>query len=144
MQILEIQFGTPEFDDAVRLRYDVLRKPLGLEFTTEQLASEFDNFHLAAYDDTGFLVGYLNLTPVDDERVKMRQVAVRPECQGGGVGKGLVIASEAFAVRLGFKKMVLHARETAVPFYQKLNYKIVGERFEEVSIPHFLMKKTLD
>jgi hypothetical protein len=33
MYTIEIDFGTPEYDEAVRLRTDVLRKPLGLEFT---------------------------------------------------------------------------------------------------------------
>lgn len=143
MQILEIQFGTPEFDEAVRLRYEVLRKPLGLEYTPEQLAAEYDNIHLAAYDHSGRLIGYLNLTPVDSELVKMRQVAVHPAQQGAGIGTALVLASEAVARRAGFKKMSLHARETAVPFYQKLDYTVVGERFEEVTIPHFYMEKML-
>ncbi|MFN0016036.1 MAG: GNAT family N-acetyltransferase [Saprospiraceae bacterium] len=143
MQIFEIQFGTPEFDDAVRLRYEVLRRPLGLEYTAEQLSAEHDNTHLAAYDMAGTLVGYLNLTPSTEKEVKMRQVAVHPDCQGAGVGRALVDASEAVAKRLGFKKMVLHARETAVPFYQKMGYAVVGEQFEEVSIPHFRMEKTL-
>jgi len=143
MQILEIQFGTPEFDEAVRLRYEVLRKPLGLEYTVEQLAAEYDNIHLAAYDNAGRLIGYLNLTPVDADQVKMRQVAVHPDWQGAGVGKALVFASESVARRSGFKKISLHARETAVPFYQKLNYILVGERFEEVTIPHFYMEKIL-
>lgn len=143
MQILEIQFGTPEFDEAVRLRYEVLRKPLGLEYTPEQLAAEYDNIHLAAFDATGRLIGYLNLTPVDLEEVKMRQVAVHPDAQGAGVGKALVLASEVVAKRAGFKKISLHARETAVPFYQKLDYTVVGERFEEVTIPHFYMEKML-
>lgn len=143
MQILEIQFGTPEFDEAVRLRYEVLRKPLGLEYTAEQLAAEYDNIHLAAFDATGRVIGYLNLTPVDLEHVKMRQVAVHPDMQGAGIGKALVLASEAVAKRAGFNKISLHARETAVPFYQKLDYALVGERFEEVTIPHFYMEKKL-
>lgn len=143
MQILEIQFGTPEFDEAVRLRYEVLRKPLGLEYTAEQLAAEYDNIHLAAFDATGRVIGYLNLTPVDLEHVKMRQVAVHPDMQGAGVGKDLVLASEAVAKRAGFKKISLHARETAVPFYLKLDYSLVGERFEEVTIPHFYMEKKM-
>jgi predicted GNAT family N-acyltransferase len=39
--------------------------------------------------------------------------------------------------------MVLHARETAVPFYLKLGYEVVGGQFEEVGIPHFKMEKKL-
>jgi predicted GNAT family N-acyltransferase len=39
--------------------------------------------------------------------------------------------------------MVLHARETAVPFYNALGYNSVGAQFEEVGIPHFRMEKAL-
>lgn len=143
MYIIEINFATPEFDDAVRLRYEVLRKPLGLEYTPEQLAAEYDNYHLAAYANNGQLLGYLNLTPLEGVAIKMRQVAVAPHAQGMGVGRKLVEASEDLARRLGYQAMVLHARETAVAFYEKLGYKVVGERFEEVTIPHFYMEKPL-
>ena len=142
-RIFEIEFGTPEYDEAVQLRYEVLRKPLGLEYTPEQLAAEFDQRHLVATADNGVLLGYLNLTPVDAATVKMRQVAVAPDAQGKGVGTLLVHGSEALAGRLGFQQIVLHARETAVPFYLRLGYEQVGDRFEEVGIPHFKMKKQL-
>jgi len=143
MYIIEIQFATPEYDDAVGLRYEVLRKPLGLEYTTEQLAAEYDNHHLAAYANNGLLLGYLNLTPSGEGKIKMRQVAVDPRQQGKGVGKKMVEASEVLARKLGFKTMVLNARETAVPFYEKMGYHKVGEQFEEVTIPHFYMEKRL-
>lgn len=143
MQIFQIEFATPEYDAAVRLRYDVLRRPLGLEFSPEQLAEEYNQLHLAAFDSRGELIGYLNLTPAGDGQVKMRQVAVAEAWQGRGVGQSLVKASETLARQLGFKKMTLHARETAVPFYTKLAYETVGDRFEEVTIPHFCMEKNL-
>lgn len=141
--IVPIEFGTPEFDAAVRLRYEVLRRPLGLDYTAEQLAEEFDQLHLAAFDRRGELIAYLNLTPKNEQEVKMRQVAVAPGWQGRGVGQALVEYSEMMARDHGFSQMVLHARETAVPFYEKLNYQKKGERFEEVTIPHFYMEKTL-
>lgn len=143
IQIVKIEFGTPEYDEAVQLRYEVLRKPLGLVFTPEQLAAEYSDHHLAAFTAAGALVGYLNLTPVDDQTIKMRQVAVAPGLQGRGIGNALVAASEDLARRLGFHSMVLHARETAVPFYLKVGYAVAGDRFEEVTIPHFKMEKEL-
>ncbi len=142
--IHQIEFATPEYDAAVSLRYDVLRRPLGLDFTLEQLAAEYDQLHLAAFDERGELIGYLNLSPVDVRQVKMRQVAVAERWQGRGVGQALVAASETLARQLGFAHMVLHARELAVPFYKKLHYEQVGERFEEVTIPHWRMEKALD
>lgn len=143
MFIIPIEFATPEYDEAVRLRYDILRAPLGLEYTPEQLAEEWGQHHLAAYDHQHRLVGYLNLTPAGPKEVKMRQVAIAQSVQGQGIGRHLVEYSEAFARARGFDKMVLHARETAVPFYLKLGYAVVGEQFEEVTIPHFKMWKNL-
>ncbi|MCC6458961.1 MAG: GNAT family N-acetyltransferase [Saprospiraceae bacterium] len=144
VQILAIEFGTPAFDEAVALRYEILRRPLGLEYTPEQLAEEYDQHHLAAYHDTsGRLLGYLNLTPLNDAEVKMRQVAVATAAQGQGVGAALVRASEVLARQLGFSKITLHARETALSFYLRLGYTQLGEQFEEVGIPHFKMEKFL-
>jgi GNAT superfamily N-acetyltransferase len=143
MYIIRIDFGTPEYDEAVGLRYAVLRQPLGLEFTEEQLAAEHGHFHLVAYAADHQLIGYLNLTPLQDGTVQMRQVAVRPDWQGRGVGKALVAASEDLARAHGFQVMILHARQTAVPFYLNLLYSIEGEPFEEVTIPHRLMRKQL-
>lgn len=141
--ISPIEFATPEYDEAIALRYEVLRRPLGLEYTTEQLAAEWSDIHLAAFDGTGKIVGILLLTPLDEKEVKMRQVAVAPDQQGRGVGAALVAQSEAMAKSLGFKKITLHARDTAAPFYLRLGYQTVGEMFEEVTIPHFKMEKSL-
>ena len=141
MTICQIEFATPEYDEAVALRYDVLRRPLGLEFLPEQLAMEWDNIHLAAFADSGQLLGYLNLTPVDEKEVKMRQVAVSPAAQGKGIGAALVAESESVAAQQHFALITLHARATAVPFYLKLGYTLIEGEFEEVGIPHFKMKK---
>lgn len=144
MQIFQFEFGTPEYDTAVRLRYEVLRRPLGLEYTPEQLAAEYSDIHLGAFDANGAITGCLILTPLAGHTIKMRQVAVDPAWQGRGVGTELVAASEQLSKRLGFTIMSLHAREIAVPFYLRLGYTIIGERFEEVGIPHFKMEKNLE
>jgi predicted GNAT family N-acyltransferase len=72
---------------------------------------------------------------------KMRQVAVSPDRQGSGLGRELVLESEAWARRNGFAEIRLHARLNAVPFYERLGYHVEGDEFLEVGIPHFLMRK---
>ncbi|MBP6793964.1 MAG: GNAT family N-acetyltransferase [Saprospiraceae bacterium] len=141
MHYYQIEFGTPEYDEAVKLRYNVLREPLGLDFSAEDLAQEFNHFHLGAYHDQGHLIGYLLLSPKGEKVIQMRQVAVEPQHQHKGIGRGLVIFSEEFIKRHGFSEMVLHARDSAVPFYEKLNYKKAGVPFEEVGIKHYKMVK---
>ena len=143
MLIHLIDFATPEYDEAVALRDEVLRRPLGLHFTPEQLAQEYDQLHLAAFDDTGRLVGYINLTPQEGHVIQMRQVAISPTLQGSGIGTKMVAESEKIAIARGYSKMMLHARDTAVPFYLRLGYQVVGEPFEEVTILHFHMEKVL-
>ncbi len=140
---IPIEFGSPEFDLAVGLRYDILRKPLGREFTAEQIAAEWNEHHLACFSQNYEMLGYLNLQVLDEKTVKMRQVAVAEKFQKQGIGAALVGFSEKFARENGFSKITLHARETAVPFYLKLQYRKIGERFLEVGIPHFEMEKII-
>jgi predicted GNAT family N-acyltransferase len=138
----QIGFGTPAYDATVALRYDILRKPLGLTFTQEQLDNEVNDFHLAAYMDDE-IIACLILTQSENGEIKMRQVAVKENKQGMGIGKKLVAFAETFAKEKGFTKMVLHARETAVPFYTALAYNTEGQPFTEVGLPHKKMYKLL-
>ena len=143
IHIKEIAFLSAEQKASVGLRYEVLRKPLGLHFLEEDLQKEYLDFHIAAYVD-GNLVGILLLKPIETPQViKMRQVAVDSSMQGRGIGKAMVRFSEEFVKAKGFTSIELHARETAVPFYLSLNYTLVGDRFEEVGIPHFKIVKVL-
>lgn len=142
LMVCRIEFGTPEYDEAVRLRYLVLREPLGLDFTAEQLAEEYADHHLGIYLPSGRLAGYLCFTPISETELKMRQVAVDPKLQSNGIGRQLVLASEAYADQLGIRTISMHARDTAIPFYEKLAYQKVGDEFEEVSIPHYKLVKS--
>ncbi len=143
MIVYPIDYGTPEFDETVALRTKILRIPLGLEFTEEQLSMEYSDTHIVCRNDKEQLLGCLILTPKDDNKLKMRQVAVDDVVQSKGVGSKIVEWSEEWGRKQGFKEMVLNARKTAVPFYLKLNYVVEGEEFTEVGIPYLFMKKML-
>ncbi len=136
-------FATPEYDESVRLRDDILRKPLNLSFKAEDLATEYNSHHLGVFNQQNRMIGCLVLKPLSEELYKMRQVAVAENCQGKGVGKAMVKASEEYVLQLGGKKFELNARDVAIPFYESLKYKKVGEEFTEVGIKHFKMEKIL-
>ncbi|QDK45760.1 GNAT family N-acetyltransferase [Bdellovibrio sp. ZAP7] len=142
IEVKEIKYASSEYQLEVNLRHEVLRKPLGLKFSQEDLRAEKDDVHLGAFRGKA-LFGCLLLRKVSDTVVKMRQVAVDPHAQGTGVGRILVEASEAKARELRYKEIELNARETAVPFYLKLGYEVVGETFGEVGLPHKKMRKSL-
>ena len=142
MTYREFHLGTHDYEQAIQLREAVLRIPLGLTLTEAELADEPNCRHLGGFDGER-LVAVLLLRPLDEETVKMRQVAVHPEFQNAGMGSKLVAFAERFAKERGFTKMVAHARGTAVDFYQKAGYATVGDDFLEQTIPHRLVTKEL-
>jgi predicted GNAT family N-acyltransferase len=42
-----------------------------------------------------------------------------------------------------YGEIILHARETARGFYEKLRYEAEGDSFTEVGLPHLFMGKKL-
>jgi predicted N-acetyltransferase YhbS len=136
----EVQPGSADYEAAVRLRAAVLRQPLGLEFTAQEMADEPRCFHLVAVTSAE-VVGTLLLKPLDARMLKMRQVAVRPDLQRVGVGAALVHFAEAFARERGFDRIVAHARDSAVGFYERLGYSTEGAPLLECTIPHRVVVK---
>lgn len=134
--------GSPDYNALVALRHDVLRRPLGRTFTRAELEAERGSVHVGAWEGDA-LAGCLVLLPLDAGRVRMRQVAVREDRQGRGVGRALVDFAETWARGQGFEVMVLHARAGAVGFYEALDYQKQGGMFEEVDLPHWQMTKAL-
>lgn len=135
-------FGSSAQQASITLRERILRIPLGLRYSAEELAAEAGQEHIGAYYGDQ-LLGTLLLVPMDSNLLKMRQVAVDTDWQGRGVGKQMVAYSEAWGKAHGYTSMVLHARETAVSFYLGLGYEVVDEPFTEVGIPHRRMRKQL-
>ena len=139
----EIDFASPEMDESLFIRNAVLRKPLHMTYEEGDIENEWDSYHLAAFQPDGQIVGVLVLKPLSSDVVKMRQVAVEQNQQNSGIGKSLVLFSESFSIKKGFKRIELHARLTAVPFYKQLYYQTSGNVFKEVGIDHYFMFKDL-
>ncbi len=137
-----IPYGSEAYQLTVQLRDTILRQPLGLNFSSEELSNESNSFHLGCYLENK-LLGCLVLRPLTSTQIQMRQVAVVSTLQGKGIGRALVKYSEQFAEEREYTQMILHARDTALKFYQLLGYTKHGECFLEVSIPHWEMCKTL-
>ncbi len=140
--IKEIEYGTNDYDAMVQLRYDVLRKPLNLHFTQEQLKQDVNNIHLGYFIHSK-LVACVMLLPEQDGKMRMKQVAVQMDLQNSGIGKKIIQASEEYSKLHGYTYMYCHARDVAIPFYLKSGYSIKGEEFYEVGILHRYMEKKL-
>lgn len=142
MALKQIDHGTKEYLQMVNLRNEILRKPLGLSFTPEELAKEKDDILIAAFDEEDMLACCM-LTKAENNCLRLRQMAVQNNLQGKGIGASMMNFAEIVARDKGYKKLVMHSRVTAIGFYEKLGYKVVGDEFIEVTIPHHVMEKNL-
>lgn len=142
MEIRIVPHNSPLYWRAVDLRTKILRIPLGLQFTQEELLKEHDQIHFVLLENEQVLAT-LALKPVSETHMKMRQVAVDDAEQKSGKGRTLVLYSEEYARGKGFTFMECHARKVVAPFYFKLGYAIEGAEFTEVNIPHYRMVKPL-
>jgi len=142
MALKIIDHGSAEYQQMVRLRNDMLRKPLGLHFEPEELELEKQDVLMGAFEDDRIL-GCCLLTKVDEKTVRLRQMAVPNSLQGKGIGRALMIFAENIARDMGYRTLIMHARKTALGFYKKLGYSAMGEEFVEVTIPHYIMEKSL-
>lgn len=142
MPLRIIDHGSAEYDRMVELRMDILRRPLGLSFRPEDLTRERDDILLGAFDEQRLLACCI-LTREGSDTCRLRQMAVVNSLQGKGLGASLLHFAENVARDKGFRILVMHARKTAVGFYHKQGYHPSGDEFEEVTIPHQRMQKSL-
>ena len=137
-----IEFNSEQYIESVALRQDILRTPLGLKFTQENITNDANELHIAASDGNA-LIGVLLLRPISEQVVKMRQVAVKSSQQGKGIGKKMVAFCEDLSRGMGYTQIELNARKVALDFYLSLDYAQIGDMFLEIGIPHFKMIKNL-
>lgn len=142
MALKIIDYGTAEYQQMLKLREAVLRKPLGIQFSEDELEKEKSNLLIAAYEDKQML-GCCMLVEEDPQTVRLRQMAVLKDLQGKGIGKALMTFAENLAHDRGYKRITMHARKNAVGFYEKMGYKQIGNEFQELTIPHYVMEKVL-
>lgn len=143
MQVEIIEHGGPRYELTVALRDRVLRQPLGLQFTTEQLESESKCIHYA-----GSLDDRIVACCVADRKqqgwFKIRQVAVDFDFQRRGLGRQLMEFVHSHVAAIGGHRVFCHSRDVAEPFYGRLGYQPTGGYFEEVTIQHIRMEKILE
>ncbi len=142
MGLKQIDHGSSEYNQVIQLRYSILRQPLGLEFTREDLEMEKEHIHIAAYEEDE-LLGCCMLIKADDKSLQLRQMAVKDNLQRKGIGASILSFAEKLARDKGYKKIFMHARDTAIGFYEKYDYHIKGGPFKEVNVQHHVMEKLL-
>lgn len=138
--------GPAELEAYYRLRWRLLRAPWGQPPGSERDEFEELAVHRLVCDLTGRVlgVGRLHCAGGEARHGQIRYMAVDPQWRGQGLGRQLLAALEAAAVRQGLERIDLNAREEAVDFYARQGYAIVGEsHILYGAIRHMRMTKAL-
>ena len=137
-----LEHGSSEYLSMCRLRDKTLRKPIGLRLTEAEMSRDKNDI-LLAFMENGEVIACCILSEINQETVQLRQMAVEPDYQYKGIGKELILFAEKTAKENQYTIIRMHARKTALGFYEKCGYTVIGEEFTEVGIPHFEMVKEI-
>jgi predicted GNAT family N-acyltransferase len=143
MTLIEMAFASDAYERAWLLRQAALRAPLGLTLDMRERTAEAGHRHFALITDANELAACVSVVPLPDHSAKLRQMAVNENMRGAGLGRELITGVETLLARQGICHLHMHARGSAVGFYQKLGYQAEGDPFVEITIPHIRMTKSL-
>ena len=144
LKFIDIEFGSSRYKELLDLRYKVLLQPLGLKFLDSYREEEASFLHLGCIEgSTDELIAGLILAPIDNEEIRVMQVAVDVVHQGEGVGRKLIEEAIKTAKEIGYDRIIMHAMLSVVGFYEKLGFKQDSDMFEEKGISFIRMTKEL-
>ncbi len=145
MEIKYIDFGTTQYYESLKLRDVVLRIPWNRSIDEDDLTLEDGHDILIGGFIENNLEGVIVLHPINSSKIQIKYLAVYEESRGLGIGRELVLESEEYGKKNGYREIFLESRDNAVNFYEKLDYALAGDFFmpEFVSIPHIPMIKKI-
>lgn len=126
------------------LRYRILRKPLNQPLGSERNDGDATGEHFALFEN-GKMLAIARLDFIENNEAQVRFVAVEADLQGKGYGKKIMEAVENRCIEKNVSKLILHARDYAVLFYQRLNYQLIGPSYKLFDVlQHYLMEKRMN
>lgn len=141
-ELCEVKWESPEYHELLALRFDELRKPLGMSWTPEELEADRSDRHFGLREK-GDWVAVAVVHDLGGGAAKLRQIAVTDARKGEGLGRLLMERLEEALAAEAFVDFSLHARQVVAGFYQALGYRIEGGVFEEIGLPHLKMRKVV-
>lgn len=138
-EIRPVSFGSSEYRQALELRRAVFVQEQGVPE-----AIEVDEFEATSQHFLGTVEGVVAVTGrlrVKDGYIKFERIATHPKFRGDGHGVALMRVMTRFAQE-HYPQLIpfMNAQQSAVGFYRKLGWQLVGEPFEEAGIPHQAMQ----
>lgn len=142
-QIIVKMFVYPEeFLETQAIRRSVFQEEQGVDPQLEFDGLDKAAIHLLAYLDNR-PVGTARVRYLNEQVAKIERLAVLSTARGLGIGKKLMQEAIEVAKQNNVQEVVIHAQEYVKGLHQQLEFKQIGEIFEEAGIPHVKMTRQL-
>ena len=143
--VVENPLSNIDFKSYYNLRWEILRKPLGGNFSSCFDQYEFNSFHAICRNvNDGLIIGVGRIHSIDKDTQQIRYMAVHEKYRRMKVGNNILYFLEKYAKENKKKYIILYARESALNFYINNSYKICKKaHLLYGEIQHYLMKKKL-
>jgi N-acetylglutamate synthase-like GNAT family acetyltransferase len=136
---------TPEEFQRYRdLRWKILRAAYDQPKITEQDDLGIEDFPIMVCEVDGIPIGVGRAHFISEDQAQIRSISVEEEWAGKGIGTMILNELEKIVLEKGAKRIIIHARNSAVEFYKKNGYKVVEPSytlFEQIK--HTLMEKKI-
>ncbi|WP_027708523.1 GNAT family N-acetyltransferase [Zooshikella ganghwensis] len=122
-------------EDVLPVRHQVLWPEKPIEFCC--VDEDVTGIHFGVYLDQR-LVSVASIY-IDGTQARLRKLATLNDYQGKGIGSALIEYVLTYLMESRIQYLWCDARESARSFYQRLGFKVFGERFFKSSVPYFKM-----
>ena len=129
---------------AAPLRHAVFVREQGVPEELEWDAQDADSLHAVILNE-GTCLGTARLLPLEPGgQASIGRMAVSLEWRHQGLGSLLLRGLLEAAEWRNASQIVLHAQISAVDFYRRFGFIVIGPEFQEAGIPHLEMRLALD
>ena len=126
-------------DAAGAVRTEVFVREQGIPAELEWDEQDETSVHVVLFSPSGTPVATARLLPSQGGVSLIGRVAVLRHLRGQHAGVAVMRALMREAHRRGDHRLELHAQQSAQGFYERLGFRVQGEPFDEVGIPHVTM-----
>lgn len=130
------------YNDALAIRYQVFVDEQHVPADLEIDELEDLSLHLVLYEASE-PIATARIYKLANDTYKVQRVAVLKEHRTSGIGTILMKEIEKKAKMHKIAKLTLGSQNSAIPFYEKIGYKISSDEFMDAGIPHHSMIKVL-
>ncbi len=134
-----------ELEEYFRLRSEVFVQEQKIFPETDVDQYDRDAVHIVAIDkSTGMVVGVVRCYKKEEDTWFGGRLGAAPAYRNGQVGASLVRLAVKTAKSNGCKKFLAYIQSQNVKFFERLDWKTVGEPVIYQGLPHQLMEADLD